>query len=100
MHMMKQPPDVPWILNCVRPPALYTRFLVVHRLGLRDEDAVSQLVERGLLEPLGQRTGKKQMLFFGDEIEERAHDRRWLERVVKVLKGPEDPGDGKKESRR
>jgi hypothetical protein len=50
---MKQPPDMPWILNCLRPPALYTRFLVMHRLGLRDEDAVSKLVELGFLEPLG-----------------------------------------------
>lgn len=79
---------MPWILDVRRVPALYTREDVKHRLNLGDDDAVSKLVDAGLLRPLGERQGKQQMYFWAEEIEEKIRDRRWMERVVICLQGP------------
>jgi hypothetical protein len=95
---MKEPREMPWILNCLRTPALYRRGDVMQRLGLRDEDEVSQIVKLRLIAPLGNRAGKQEMLFFADEVEARAHDRRWMEKMVRVLRGAEPTADGKSNS--
>ena len=95
---MKEPREMPWILNCLRPPALYKRGDVMRRLGFRDEDEVSKIVRLRLIAPLGNRTGKQEMLFFADEVEARAHDRPWMEKMVRVLREGEPTADGKNNS--
>jgi hypothetical protein len=82
---MKQGREAPWILTCRRPPALFTRSEVKDRLGLHDEDAVSKIVKARLLPFLGGRKGNQQLWFFADDVEVRAHDRNWLDRIVKLL---------------
>jgi hypothetical protein len=82
--------DPPWILMTVRLPALYTRLYVMWRLGLHDVEAVSKLVEARLLHCLGGRTGRQEMWFFADELEEKAHDREWCNKVVRLLYGKPD----------
>jgi hypothetical protein len=92
---MKQPREMPWILAARRLPGLYTREDVKNRLGLRDVDAVSKLVEAGLLKLLGDRQGTGQMYFWADDIEERVHNPNWMDRAVRVVQGPAESKGGK-----
>jgi len=67
----------------------------MRRLGLRDEDEVSKIVKMRLIAPLGNRSGKQEMLFFADEVEARSHDRRWMEKMVRMLREGEPPAGEK-----
>jgi hypothetical protein len=86
---------MPWILGARRLPGLYTREDVKNRLGLRDVDAVSKIVEAGLLKLLGDRQGNEQMYFWAEDVEQRIGNRRWMEKVVRVLQGLEKNGGAK-----
>ena len=76
---------MPWILQCARIPALYTRAQVQDRVGLRNEDDVSRLVQARLLPALGGRGGRQQLWFWAEDVERLIRDRRWVERVVRFL---------------
>lgn len=71
------------ILYCLRPPAIYSRLTVKDRLGLHDVDDVSAIARAKLLDLLGGSGG--QMLFLGDEVEEKCHDRRWVKRAMEAV---------------
>jgi hypothetical protein len=91
-EVMKQPRECPWILNCLREPARLTRRETGDRLRIDDEDQVSLLVKKKMLRPLGHHQGRRQLWFFADEVEEHAHDRRWMDKMTAILQEGEPPG--------
>jgi hypothetical protein len=81
---------VPALLNARRLPARLTSEQAAEILGFKVHD-IPLLVRAGLLKPLGGGPRNSVKYFHGDEVEDLARNRRWLDKATRTISRRANP---------